>query len=590
MNAEHKLRQYLYDHLLFIYAEVDAFDIRAEADRIIDEMLSLMRITQARDVNPYENHWDQTDAMIISYGDSILSSDEKPLKTLKHFLNAQVGDSFNALHILPFFPFSSDDGFSVMDFSMVNESLGDWEDIRAIAFDYKLMSDLVINHCSAKSRWFDNFVKGISPGRDFFFTADPEEDLSEVVRPRTNPLLTPVQTADGEKHVWCTFSPDQVDLNFTNPEVLLEFVRIIRQYLDEGVRIFRLDAIAFLWKKPGTPCLNLAETHEVVRLLRTLIEQAQADAVILTETNIPNRENLSYWGNNNEAHWVYNFSLPPLLVHALISGSNTYLKRWMMSMPPAQYGTSYFNFIASHDGIGLRPAEGVLSDEEVTTLIQTMQGFGAEVSWRALDNGEHKPYEINIALYDALKGTVDGEDEYNTERFICAHAIMLGLEGVPAIYIHSLLATQNDFSRYEHTGHKRSLNRHQWDYDRLTQLLADDDSHHAQVFRQIKQLVSLRSKQAAFHPNATQFTLHLGEHICAFWRQSIDRSQSIFCVSNIANTAVDMPVSSLNLIETHQWIDLISSQVIDFDRPQLRLKPYQTLWISNRFDMTESFE
>ncbi|MGB2041976.1 MAG: alpha-amylase family glycosyl hydrolase, partial [Porticoccaceae bacterium] len=416
--------------------------------------------------------------------------------------------------------------------------------------------------------------------------ASPSDDLSAVVRPRTNALLREVETNKGTQHVWCTFSHDQVDLNFRNPEVLKQFVSIIKQYLDNGVRIFRLDAIAFLWKEIGTSCINLEQTHEMVRLFRTLIEQAQHDAIIITETNIPNRENLAYFGDADEAHSVYNFSLPPLLVNSLVTGSCVYLKQWMMSMPPARNGTAYFNFIASHDGIGLRPAEGLLSDSEINTLVETMQEFGGRISWRALDNGNSKPYEINISLFDALQGTVDGPDQLGLERFICAHAIMLALEGIPGIYIHSLLGTRNDYQRVENSGHNRAINRHQWDYQALEQALDDQTSHHHQVYNQLKQLLKIRRRQSAFHPNATQFTLHLGDQLFGFWRQSLDRQQSIFCISNISAQPQTLSLSDINLIDNEQWHDLIadlpcSTQTDKDNQRAIEMQPYQTVWITN---------
>ena len=573
------LTQHLHEHLQVIYAEIQHIDYVELSQTLIREM----RLEDA-DKAPiqYANHWSEKDAIMITYGDSLLQEGEKPLHTLAHFLDKYGDGILNSVHILPFFPFSSDDGFSVIDFTSVNESLGEWEDIEAIAKKYRLMSDLVINHCSAKNQWFQNFIHQIDPGKDYFFTASPDDDLSDVVRPRTNPLLQEVETAEGTKYVWCTFSFDQVDLDFRNPEVLVQFVRIIRLYLDKGIRIFRLDAIAFLWKKAGTRSLNLLQTHEVVRLLRSLIEHAQEDAVIITETNIPNHENLEYFGNNNEAHWIYNFSLPPLLVHALITGNNFYFKQWLTTMPPAQNGTSYFNFIASHDGIGLRPIEGLLSAEEEKQLIDTMQNFGGRISWRSLEDGASKPYEINIALYDALKGTVNGEDEWNQARFICAHTIMFGLEGVPAIYIHSLLATGNDYHKMQHRGHNRAINRHQWDYPSLESAISNPNSRHSKVFSTLKALLAIRKKQAAFHPNATQFALHLGEGIIAFWRQSQDLTHHIFCLSNIFNTEQVIMVSSINLNQNEQWHDLISNQDISLDDgATLTLQPYHSMWISN---------
>jgi sucrose phosphorylase len=566
-------------HIEAIYETIESIDYQ----RLSTELIDIMRL-QESNAEParYINHWDESDCLVITYGDSILHEGEKPLHSLKGFLDKQVKGSINGVHILPFYPFTSDDGFSVLDYSSVNESLGDWADIESIAKDYKLMSDLVINHCSARSPWFENFVKGRDPGRNFFVTASLEDDLSAVVRPRTNSLLREIETADGTQHVWCTFSHDQVDLNFRNPEVLKQFASIIRQYLDAGVRIFRLDAVAFLWKELGTNCINLDQTHEVVRLLRTLIEQAQRDALIVTETNIPNRENLAYFGNANEAHWVYNFSLPPLLVNTLVTGDCNYLKQWMMSMPPARNGTAYFNFIASHDGIGLRPAEGLLDDSEINTLVETMQQFGGRISWRAVDEGKSKPYEINISLFDALQGTQAGPDQWGLERFICAHAIMLALEGVPAIYIHSLVGTRNDNQRVENAGHNRAINRHQWDYPELEARLANADSSESQVFSGLKQLLEIRRQQSAFHPNATQFTLHLGSKLFGFWRQSIDRQQSIFCVSNISDSVQSLNLSDINLIDNENWTDLISGLSCNQRMQSIEMQPYQTLWITNR--------
>ncbi|MAG75259.1 MAG: alpha-amylase [Colwelliaceae bacterium] len=573
------LTQKVTQQLAMIYQDV-AIDMTHQA--LAERLISEMRISeQNTPPPPFSNHWSEQDVIMITYGDSLLKEGERPLKTLQHFANHYLQDHVNSVHILPFFPYSSDDGFSVIDYSSVNESLGDWQDIVDIAADKRLMADLVINHCSSRSLWFENFIKGEGQGHDYFFTADPSDDLSQVTRPRTSPLLRKTDTANGEKHVWCTFSHDQVDLDFRNPEVLSQFVKILRQYLDNGVRIFRMDAVAFLWKIVGTKSINLPQTHEVVRLLRTLIEHAQNDAVIITETNIPNTQNLTYFGNANEAHCIYNFSLPPLLINTLVTGNCLYLKRWLMSMPPAQDGTTYFNFIASHDGIGLRPAEGLLTDQEIGELIATMKSFGGAISWRTSETGEQKAYEMNISLFDALQGTVNGPDKWGMQRFICAHTIMLALEGIPGIYIHSLLGTRNDYEKLKNTHHNRSINRHRWDYESLEIMLADETNPHAKVLSQMLSLIDKRTAQKAFHPNATQFTLHLGLSLFGFWRQSMDRRQSIFCVSNITDQSVELPISELNLIITESWFDLISGEEITDLTQAIKLQPYQTVWISN---------
>lgn len=575
-----ELEKRLIGSLDFIYPDIDTVFL---ARQLIETMGLDDQCQQPQD---HQNNWDESDILLITYADSILNptrQDEKPLVTLYNFLKSRLQDRISCVHILPFFPYSSDDGFAVMDYLAVNESHGEWEDIKQISSEFKFMSDLVINHMSSRSRWFDNFKKRIDPGKDYFFEARPDADVSAVVRPRTSPLLNPVQTEDGERYVWCTFSEDQVDLNFKNPKVLLEFVNIIRHYLEYGVQIFRLDAVAFLWKEVGTPSIHLQQTHEVIKVLRLLIEHYNPQAVIITETNVPNRENLTYFGNANEAHVIYNFSLPPLLIYTLIAGNCRHLKTWLMSMPPAQMGTTYLNFIASHDGVGLRPTDGLLQEEEKNQMVSTMQQFGGRITCRRSREGFDKPYEMNISLYDALKGTIEhGPDKWQLQRFVCAHAIMLALEGIPAFYIHSLLGSENDYAKLENTGRNRSINRSQWEVGPLEEQLENKYSHHSKVFTQLSALIDIRKKQPAFHPNATQFTLHLGLQIFGFWRQSMRRDQSIFCIYNISSETQQVALSDINLIGTDNWTDLISGMKIEDQAGTLTLTPYQTLWLSNR--------
>jgi len=572
------LSQRLREHLAAVYDGVRG----GAQDEWLERLLEVARL-DADQVPPaaHRNLWGEADVAVITYGDSILNGAEPPLQTLHAFLTRRLGALVSWVHVLPFHPWTSDDGFAVLDYSSVNEALGTWADITRLGVDYRLMADLVLNHCSSRSAWFENFKRGQTPGADYFFTPDAAFDTSKVVRPRTTPLLNTVVTEQGERAVWCTFSPDQVDFDFSNPAVVVEFVSIIRELLDAGVRVFRLDAVAFLWKESGTTCMNLPQTHELIRLFRLVIESAQPDAIVITETNVPNRENLSYFGNANEAHGIYNFSLPPLLVHALVSGTSRYLSTWMTSMPPAQDGTVYFNFIASHDGIGLRPVEGLLEQAEVDDLLATMKRFGGRISWRETGDGEAKPYEVNIALADALQGTTAGPDQWGLQRYLCAHAIMLGLEGVPAFYIHSLVGTRNDEARLAHTSHNRSINRHQWALQALNAELDDEASAHHAIFEGVKKLIALRQAQAAFHPNATQFTLHLGDELFGFWRQSLDRRQSLFCVHNLTAEEQVLPLSRLNLVVNHSWRELISDAVINEDVREWTLAPYQTLWITN---------
>lgn len=562
-------------HLAVIYPNENV-------DILASQLIHLMKLDEdCVKANSHNNRWDENDIWMITYGDSIHSSDCVPLQSLSHFVHRHLSGLINGVHILPFFPYSSDDGFSVINFSQVNESLGTWQDIEAISKDFHLMGDLVINHCSSRSIWFENYKKCVHPGKDYFITVDDDFDISKVVRPRTSPLLREVETFEGKKKVWCTFSHDQVDLNYENPQLLWEMIKTIKLYLDNGVRIFRLDAVAFLWKENGSPSIHLKQTHEMVRLFRTLIEHHSEDAIIITETNVPNAENLSYLGNANEAHAVYNFSLPPLLLQALNTGNCQHLKQWLVTMPPSQMGTFYFNFIASHDGIGLRPAEGLLEQTEINELASCMKEFGGRISWRTNDDGQDKPYEINITLFDALQGTNKGPDRWQIPRFLCAHGVMLALEGVPAIYIHSFLATQNYYQGVEHTNHNRTINRYKWDEQELEALL-EAENHHSSVFSQMKYLLSIRRKESGFHPNAEQYVLHISDELFGFWRQNINRTEKIFCIFNVTDQEQSLDLTCLNLPHDGTWIDLVSNTQYEDIYETVTLNPYQFIWLKVR--------
>jgi sucrose phosphorylase len=527
--------------------------------------------------------WSQKDALLITYGNSIIDGAHKPLDLLSDFLGTYLDGILNAVHILPFFPYTSDDGFAVSDFRNVNPQLGDWPDINRIADDFTLMSDLVLNHVSSQGEWFNAYRQGQVPYDKFFFEASPEDDLRDVVRPRTTPLLREVETSAGTKHVWCTFSHDQIDLDFRNPEVLLEFLRIIRLHVDNGVQIIRLDAVAFLWKEVGSPSIHLPQTHAVIKLMRLLCDFATEKVILLTETNVPKAENLSYFGAGDEAHAIYNFPLPPLILHAMMSGNAQYLRQWQRGMPPAPMGCAYLNFTASHDGIGMRPAEGLLPEDEKQQVIDTVKDLGGLVSMRTMPDGSESPYELNTTFYDAMSRTFEGADEHHHTRFICSQTIVMSLEGIPAFYIHAMLATDNDHASVEKRGMNRAINRHRWDYPSLRKLLDDSETRHARALLDLSDRLKIRQSQAAFHPNATQFTVNMGdESIFGIWRQSLDRHQSIFALHNVSNAEVRVPSAALNLIEDQHWMDLLSGDTIDATAAEVIVAPYQCMWITNQ--------
>ena len=572
MNTFHKK---VNSHLKIIYQNI------LSDEEINNLTVQIFEITPKVKNDTTSENWNESDIFLISYGDSIVSAKDKKLKTLKNFVDEFLKPHFSNIHILPFFPFDSDDGFSITDYKKVRDDLGNWEDISLLSKDYRVMADIVINHASKQSEYFQEFIRGNFEYKDFFISLDEDEGFEEVVRPRSSDLFQEVEISNQKKYLWCTFSHDQIDLNFKNPRVLLFFIKLIYLYLKHGIKVFRLDAVAFLWKEKGTNCLNLPQTHEVVKLFRTLLDHYNNNTLLITETNLPNLENLSYFGNGDEANAIYNFTLPPLLLWTLLMGDSTALRKWSMGMPPAKEHTTYFNFIASHDGIGLRPTENILTDQERGTLIDIVKEFGGVISNRKKPDGTETVYELNIALLDAMKGTFKGIDHMQVERFIACHAIMLCLEGIPAFYIHSVLGTTNDYELMKKNSQNRSINRKSWDINEIKNKLLDDKSINNQVYKSIINLVKIRKKQPAFHPNAIQFTFNLGKNFFGIWRQSIDKKQSIFSVTNVTNIFQYLDLTELNLIESEKWWDLMSSEDIDDIKSTIALKAYQTVWISN---------
>ena len=562
--------------LHFIYPDVDSHILGSQ---VVEAFWPEDTHRRRQPRKPGNNLWTQNDAVLIPYGDSLIDGYHKPLDLMHDFLLNHMKGVVNGVHILPFFPFTSDDGFAVTDYRKVNPQLGEWADITRIGSEFHLMSDLVLNHVSSQGVWFNAYRQGQKPYDKFFFEADPADDVSMVTRPRTTPLLQEVETAMGTRHVWCTFSHDQIDLDFRNPDVLLEIVRIIRLHIDMGVRIIRLDAVAFLWKELGTNCIHLPQTHAVIQLMRLLMDYATETVILLTETNVPKAENLSYFGRRNEAHVVYNFPLPPLTLHAMMSGSARYLNDWQRTMPPAPLGCAYLNFTASHDGIGMRPAEGLLPPPEIGQIIDTIHEIGGKVSMRSLPGGGEAPYELNCTFFEAMGRTFKGTDDLHFDRFLCSQTIPMSLEGIPAFYIHSMLATPNDLEAVERRGMNRAINRHRWDYPELQEKLADPETIHARVLAALSERLKIRAQQPGFHPNATQFTLNVDDRIFGLWRQSLDRAQSIFALHNVSDETIEIPQADLNLIADESWVDLLSGETIKAG--PVEMAPYQCRWITN---------
>ena len=486
--------------------------------------------------------WSEQDAMLITYGDQIGAPGEAPLRTLHRFARRHLAGVFSSIHILPFYPYTSDDGFSVVDFKQVDPRLGTWADVEAIARDFRLMADLVCNHVSASSAWFQGFLRDDPRYRDYFLTVDPSTDVSMVFRPRALPLLTPFTTSSGEKQVWTTFSADQIDLNFANPEVLLEVFDALLWYAKHGAAYVRLDAVGFIWKVVGTSCMHLEGAHRIVRLMRLAMNAVAPHLVLITETNVPHQDNISYFGDGyHEAQMVYQFPLPPLTLHTFRTGDATKLAAWARGLSPPSEQTTFFNFLASHDGLGVVPANGILDPDEIAAIVRQVEDHGGKVNYKNTPTGA-VPYELCCTLFDALNKPGAETEAVQIDRFMAANAVLLSLQGVPGIYVHSLFGSPSDHEGLAASGINRRLNRHKFSQAELEARLDDAGSRASQVLARYTHLLRVRGASPAFHPSASQEVLPSKEVL------HLVRGGLVHCLINVTAGAQSVAVRGHDLI------------------------------------------
>jgi len=519
-----------------------------------------------------EEFFSQEDVVLITYGDTLQKKGQAPIAALHEFANSYLKGAVSAIHFLPFFPYSSDDGFSVMDFFQINPRLGSWQNVEDFGRDFQLMFDYVVNHFSSKSQWFDNYLSAKKGFEDFAIEVDPAGDLSMVTRPRSLPLLTEYRKKDGQRvHLWTTFSADQIDFNFASLNVLTKMTEVLLYYVQQGATILRQDAIAYLWKEIGTPCIHLPQTHAVVKLFRAILDLVAPDVMIITETNVPHAENISYFGNGrDEAQMVYNFTLPPLLFYSFVNEDATVLTDWAKGLRLESSANTFFNFTASHDGIGLRPLEGILPTQALDALIEVVNTNGGEVSYKRNPDGTDSPYELNITYVDAI---LADQDSRRADRFLASQAIQYALPGVPATYIHSLLGSRNWTQGARQTGRARTVNREKLQAADVIRELKDPQSFRSQVFYPYIELIKTRIKQPAFHPNAEFEILDMGPQVFAITRFA--KNQTICALTNISKAAITVSIAHQDTSDSA--LDLISGQ--SFKPASIELKPYQYVWL-----------
>lgn len=584
-------RERILGRLNFLYGEPVANAYMPEIERILDVYYAHKTqalIEREKEFDPRER-FTQEDIVLITYGDLLRGEMHCSLADLATFCDTYLGGTINTLHLLPFFPYSSDRGFSVIDFETVDPNLGTWADIEDLEDRYQLMFDGVFNHVSSKSRWFQEFLNGNPYYWGFFIHFVHPDELSaeerkKIFRPRTSDILSEFQSINGPMHVWTTFSKDQIDLNYTNPDVLMRVIEILLFYVRKGASIIRLDAVTYLWTAPGTRCVSLDQTHEIVKLFRDVFSVVAPEVALITETNVPHKENVSYFGNgHDEAHMVYNFALPPLVLHTFYTEDATALSGWADGLEFVSDTTTFFNFLDSHDGIGVMAVRGILTEEEIAFIIQRAEEHGGYVSYKTGQNGTEVPYEINITWFSALNRD-DGDEDiaFQVKRFVASRIIALVLRGVPGIYLHSLIGTRNDIEAVLATRSNRDINRTVIDAKAVIETLKDPFSKFSRISREFGRLIVIRTKHRAFHPSGVQRVLSISRSVFSVIRRSPERDRFILTLTNVTSgvTHLEIPLSEIGTDET-RWYDLVSGMewMAENEKLFITLQPYDVIWL-----------
>jgi sucrose phosphorylase len=539
----------------------------------------------------------EKDIILITYGDLLLGEGDSPLTTLHNLINAYNPGSLNTIHILPFFPYSSDRGFSIKDFSSVDPRLGTWEDIRKMSSQYQLMFDGVLNHASSESKMFKEFLNGHQFYKEFFINYTSPDDLTpeqrnKIFRPRTSDILTKFQTIDGPRYVWTTFSDDQIDLNFRNPAVLMRVIDGLLFYVRQGANIIRLDAVTYIWADPGTECVHLPQTHEVVKLLRDVMDTVAPGVALVTETNVPHEDNISYFGNgSDEAHMVYNFALPPLVLYTFYRGDVTELSKWAENVKEPSKAATFFNMLDTHDGIGLMGVKGILSKEDIDFIVQSVKEHGALISYKMTEQRTEEPYEMNSTWWSAINGDDCDEDiALQVKRYIASRSIALVLQGVPATYIHGAVGTPNDHNLAKKTGVNRDVNRGTIDSAAVAEAFKDPRSKNALLRKDNSRLGLIRISQRPFHPHGGQRILMTSPAIFTVFRTSPEEDQHVLTMTNVTNSehTIEILLSELS-VEKTRWYDLVSEKEwkAQNDKLSVTLQPYDVIWLKPLSELKE---
>ncbi len=553
---------------------------KANPDLLYQEINSLIQKTKK--TTTLSKEWDQSTIALICYADILKEKKEKPIKTLHQFLLTKVKETINLVHLLPFFPYSSDDGFSVIDYQQVDPFIGSWNEIKSFSKDFNLIFDAVINHISSKSNWFQSYLEGNKSYENYFIKQDPKTNLSKVIRPRNLPLLTPYKNKQNKiLHIWTTFSEDQVDLNFKNPKVLIAILKVLLFYALNGASYIRLDAIGFLWKELGSTCIHLKQTHFIVKLIRLVLDETYQNVKLLSETNVPHEENISYFGNNgDEAQMVYQFPLPPLTAYTLLTEDASILTKWAKTLPRLSEKTTFFNFLASHDGIGMMPTQSLLSQNQQQIMIKHCLENKGQISYKKNSNNHLSVYELNINYLDFITQKKDSQD-ISVKKFLLAHSILMGMPGIPAVYFHSFFGSQNDLKGVKQTKQKRSINREKLFLKKLKKELANKNHIRYHVYSALCDLILVRKQYPCFHPNSF-FKAHSSSFKELFIIERKEKNSQLIMIHNTSKKLISFPLSSFSkkiFKKKTDFIDIVTKEYFSKNF-NIKLIPYSFYWLN----------
>ncbi|MBW1836948.1 MAG: sugar phosphorylase [Deltaproteobacteria bacterium] len=584
-------RERMFARLTLLYGEAEAKQWMPELERII----KVHHAHKPQELIDTEKNYDPTerfteqDMVLITYGDAVKGARGSTLAALHRFIQTYNRGAINTIHILPFFPYSSDRGFAIIDFEMVDPKMGTWESIKNIGADYDLMFDGVLNHCSSRSEMFRGFLRGNPLYKDFFIVYDSPDDLtpdqrSKIFRPRTSDILTRFDTINGSRYVWTTFSEDQIDLNFRNPAVLIQVLAGLLFYVRREADIIRLDAVTYIWAEPGTDCVHLPETHAIVKLLRDVMDVAAPGVALITETNVPHQDNVSYFGNGyDEAQMVYNFALPPLVLHTFYTQDATAISKWAQNLKVDSNTATFFNMLDTHDGVGVMGVKGILSKTEIDFIIDSAKERGAYISYKMTEHKTEEPYEINTTWWSAINRDDSDEDiGLQVRRYIASRSIALVLKGVPGVYTHGVVALPNDHELVKKTGVKRDVNRGMIDPDLLAEELKDPESKRSQLGRIGSRINLPRTGNRAFHPQGEQRVLNVAPDVFTVLRISPEGNRHVLTMTNVTDraTGIEIPLAGLGVKET-RWRDLVSQKewMAVEDTLSIAFASYDVIWL-----------